>query len=499
MRRSIALTLLGTLVLGACSDDPTAPGARIPSHGIAFSVGGSSDGTGTYLVRFKGNGVPDDFASEVARLGGQVIFAHPIGIAAVAGIDDGRAERLAALRTVAAVDADAFSPLDDPSATELATMDDEVFSPSNPAAALAFPRQWNMRAIHANEAWAAGKVGLSSVRVGVMDTGIDYLYPDLFGRVDLSASRSFLSAAENARVPAGLNLVADLHYHGTFVSNQISSNAFILAGVTSGTTLVGLKVCAPGTAPAFDASCPTSSVLGALLYAADIGLDVVNMSLGGAFVRRDASARGGNGPSFIATINRVFNYVNSRGTTVVVASGNSGFDLGTGRVPTTKGAWALVPGLYGAYCDAPAVICVSATGPTAQGSVNGPFTNVDAFATYSNFGRGAIDVAAPGGNASFVYGGCSGFTIITGFAVCRGRFFNPTTGAFSASVLGGTGTSAAAPHVAGVAALIAGIVGRNPAQIDARLRQSADDLGQPGNDPFYGHGRVNAARAVGLQ
>lgn len=492
MRRCIALTLLGTLVLGACSDEATGPSTRIPSGGIAFSVGGASDGTGTYLVRFKGNGVPDDFAGEVARLGGEVIFAHPIGIAAVAGIDNGRADRLAALRTVAAVDADAYSPLDDTMSNDVTAVDNSIASAANPALAFFYARQWNMRAIHANEAWAAGKLGSASVRVGVLDTGIDYLYPDLNGRVDLAASRSFLSAAENARVPAGLNLVADLHYHGTFTSHTIASNGIVLAGVTSGTTLVGLKVCAPGTAPKFEASCPTSSVLGALLYAADIGLDVVNLSLGGAFQRVDGSARGGNGPSFIATINRVFNYVNTKGTTIVVAAGNNGFDLGTNRIPAAGGGWTGVPGLYDAYCDAPGAICVSATGPTAQGSVNGPFTNVDAFASYSNFGRGAIDLAAPGGNAaSFVYGGCSGFTIITAFAVCRNRA--------SAFVIGGQGTSASAPHVAGVAALIAASVGHSPAQIEARLRQSADDLGQPGNDAFYGQGRLNAARAVGLQ
>jgi subtilisin family serine protease len=498
MRRSLVLTLFSTLVLGACSDEATAPSARIPSDGIAFSVGGPSDGTGTYLVRFKGNGIPADFASTVARLGGEVIFAHPIGIAAVAGLDDGRADQLSAVKTVAAVDADAFSPLNEPAMSELMPTDDGVSSPSNPTLAFFYPRQWNMRAIHADEAWAAGTVGSPSVRVGVIDTGIDYLYPDLFGRVDLNASRSFLSAAENARVPAGANLVADLHYHGTFVSNTIVSNGFVLAGVTSRPTLVGLKVCAPGTAPLFQAGCPTSSVLGALLYAADIGLDVVNLSLGGEFQRREASAKGGNGPSFIATINRVFNYVNNKGTTVVVASGNDATDLGTGRRLSDEG-WTKVPGLYGAYCDAPSVICVSATGPTGQGSVNGPFTNVDAFATYSNFGRGAIDVAAPGGNVSPIWGGCSGFTIITSFAPCRTRFFNPTTGQLSAFIIGAAGTSAAAPHVTAIAALLAEVVGHNPAQIDARLRQSSDDLGQPGNDPFYGHGRVNAAKAVGLQ
>ena len=59
------------------------------------------------------------------------------------------------------------------------------------------------------------------------------------------------------------------------------------------------------------------------------------------------------------------------------------------------------------------------------------------------------------------------------------------------------GTSMATPVAAGVAALIVGKYGKMPpAQLEAMLRASADDLGKPGNDDFYGRGRVNAARAV---
>jgi subtilisin family serine protease len=56
----------------------------------------------------------------------------------------------------------------------------------------------------------------------------------------------------------------------------------------------------------------------------------------------------------------------------------------------------------------------------------------------------------------------------------------------------------AAPHVAGVAALIIQKNGGSmkPAQVEAALRRSADDLGKPGNDDFYGAGFVNALRAV---
>ena len=56
----------------------------------------------------------------------------------------------------------------------------------------------------------------------------------------------------------------------------------------------------------------------------------------------------------------------------------------------------------------------------------------------------------------------------------------------------------AAPHVAGVAALIIGQNGgsMNPSAVERVLRQTADDLGKPGRDDAYGHGRVNAYEAV---
>ena len=59
------------------------------------------------------------------------------------------------------------------------------------------------------------------------------------------------------------------------------------------------------------------------------------------------------------------------------------------------------------------------------------------------------------------------------------------------------GTSTASPAVAGVAALILGKYGpMTPARLEAKLRATADDLGKPGQDDFYGAGRVNALRAV---
>lgn len=487
MKRAAPFVLSGLVALTACADGSSPVSTSAPTSASLSEA--PVEGAGTYLVRFKGQGVPAGFAAQVAALGGQVIFAHPVGIAAVGGLSTDAAGQLAGSASIAGVDPDAVTLLE-PAAGEIEAAQSQPASPDNPAGALRFSRQWNMQAIDADEAWAAGKKGSSTVKVGILDTGIDYLHPDLFGRVDLALSRSFLSDAENQRVTdtfgPGTHLVADLNYHGTHVAATVASNAYIYAGVTSQVQLVGLKVCAPGTAATgFRGSCPTSGTLAAILYAADNGIPIINMSLGGSFNRRDASAAGGFGPSFLATINQVFTYAQRKGTTVVVSAGNSALDIdhdGNG---------------YKSYCSAPTVICVSATGPTGQTTVDGPWQNVDALAGYSNFGRSAISVAAPGGNAVSVVAACSGFTVVTSLLVCRNRFYTSPT-SWSAFSVGLSGTSMAAPHVAGVAALIASEGDTSPSRIRAVLQQSADDLGQAGTDPAYGKGRVNAAAAVGL-
>jgi subtilisin family serine protease len=468
-----ALAVLATAALAACADTGTSDTPLAPSRAPSLATSTTLSVDGNYLVLFKGNGVPTGFADRVAALGGSVIFAHGgAGVGAVAGLSPEAAATLGSSPGVAALEVDDVQVLSPMMDSELAQADlgSAVESPAAPATAFFYARQWNLPAIGAPAAWTGGRLGSPSVKVAILDTGLGYTHPDLQGRVDLVNSKSFVPS-DDALVAAlfpGAHPVADLHYHGTHVGATVSSNAAAAAGVTSGVTLVGLKVCN------VNGSCPTSGVLAAVLYASDLGVHVANMSLGGTFLRRDASAAGGFGPSFLAILNQTFNYAHRKGVTFVVSAGNSALDIdhdGNG---------------YKIYCSVPSVVCVSATGPTASGGVNGPFINVDALASYSNYGRSAISVAAPGGNQRPVWAACSTFSLQV--PVCR-------TGTF---IVGLNGTSMASPHAAGVAALIAEDVGRSPAQIRARLQQSADDLGAPGTDPAYGKGRVNAARAAGV-
>src|SRR5437764_1003403 len=184
----------------------------------------------------------------------------------------------------------------------------------------------------------------------------------------------------------------------------------------------------------------------------------------------------------IAAFERAVNYAFRKGALLVTVPFNDGADL------DHNGDLVRLP------CEAANAICVAGTGPTGAAGVNGPWQNVDAPAWYTAFGRSAVSVAAPAGAGPpptvNVWLPCTTTPsqtagrpdCLAGMAITHSR-----------------GTSFAAPHVAGLAALLVAQLGHgNPALIRARILQSADDLGEPGTDPYYGKGRINVARALGI-
>ena len=494
-------TIAGAIVAAACVyDAPVTPhdtniSAATVSTGPSLQIAATATAEpgGRYLIVFNpGRSAAAAIATELSTNGGHLEGLHEqLGFAVVSGITSEAAGRLAKADGVGSVEADIEFALESPSQAEaLDASDLGTQSAESPQTAFFFVRQWNMRAIRADAAWAGGALGSPNVSVAILDTGIDYRWPDLNGRVDLARSIS-MRPDEDARLHTwfgalNLNPITDLNGHGTIVSSIVASNSNYFAGVTTRTTLFGVKVCT-----VFN-TCSTLATLNGILYAADHGADVINMSLGGAFPKSAA-------PGLVSIFSRVLNYANRRGTLIVVAAGNEAADLDHNG------------NIYSLYCNSPHVVCVSATGPTATPTPVGPFTNPDAVTPYTNYGRSAVSLAAPGGGITssnvLVSGPCSQTALVwhqppppTPGAPLPPPVIDaprcPESGGLFR--LSDAGTSFSAPHVAGVAAALVAMMGPgNPSQIRARLQSSSDDLGAPGTDPFYGHGRLNAGRAVG--
>jgi len=455
----------GVLLVAACSE-PLSPPAPVTDADIPLTAARAAIGTpdGRFLVTFD-KAVPQKFEERVAEFGGTVDYSHPIGLAVVSGISADAAQDLAGDLGVQAVVPDFAQQMDPVVGMSVEAAQAGVASPDDPTSAFVYARQWNMRAVDADQAWARGRLGIPQVTVAILDTGIDYTYPDLQGLVDLSRSVSFV-ASDDALVQQffpGAHPIADLRFHGTHVAATVSSNGVVAAGVTSKTTLMGVKVCD------VNGSCPFSSIMLGILHAVDNGAQVINMSLGGSFPRQ-----AGNDAGVTELIELVFNYAYDQRVAIVVSAGNSAEDMDAGNRA----------GIYYSYCDAYEVICVSATAPPSGGT-DGPWPNADDPASYTNTGKRHIWVAAPGGDTgAAVWAACTTFSLV--IPQCQ-------TGVF---VVGLGGTSMSAPHVSGTAALMVADFWKNPDRLQNTLKRRADDLGPAGRDDFYGWGRINVNNTV---
>jgi lantibiotic leader peptide-processing serine protease len=452
--RARQLSVFVALFTAACADNslPTSASSDL----TRISTSAALTGAPKHLVYFTGNSVPSDFEATIASLGGHLEVAYEeVGIAVVEGLSPASVEQLSAASGIAAVDEEySFKFLDDNAVPDATSV---IASPTDPTKAAAYAAQWNMRAVGANVAWAAGHLGSPAVKVAILDTGIDYLHPDLVGRVDLANSASFIPS-DDALVGMffpGRHVSTDLHVHGTHVAATVASNSNLVAGVTTRTTLMSVKIIgvtgSGGTVP----------FLNGLLFATNRGANVINLSLG---VRDLMSRKEKEVKAFERLVDRLFGYAHSKGVIIVAAAGNEAQNLDTKHS-------------YKGYCSSSYVICVSATTSSSQ------------LASYSNFGEKDVDIAAPGGTPTApILGPCSTSTLL--IPACQ---TNPTV------IIGLIGTSQATPHVSAAAALVlAKSPKASPGAVEGALLGGATDIGPKGKDASFGRGLLNIPAALGL-
>jgi len=280
--------------------------------------------------------------------------------------------------------------------------------------------QYSLDRMRVRDAWSLS-MGGSGV-VAVLDTGVQPDHPDLSGRV--LPGYDFVNDDANA---------ADDNGHGTWVAGIIAArpnDGYGIAGISWTDSILPVKIMnGSGTGS-------TSDLIAGIVWAADNGATVINMSVGGF--------------PYSQSVQDAATYAWNKGVVLVGAAGNNN------REET----------FYPASLNN--VISVSATQPQ------------DEFSYWSSYGP-AIDVSAPG--SSVLTTNCIASTC-------------PHSGWGSHTYI--SGTSFATPNVAGVVALIrARNPSWTPQQVVDQLYATVDDLGYAGWDNRYGRGRVNAYRALG--
>jgi subtilisin family serine protease len=498
MARRSALPLVAASLLGltACGDQailsPTAASAgRLPVPGAVAEPA-------RYLVGF--DGTPQIAASVLAASGGTVVDAIPsMNVLVLDGVTNPDALKLAQPKYIEAE----FEATVEPISSDVTPLDQiDVVPRQDETPWFATNVMWDMTDIHAEDGWARTSGGFGT-RACIVDTGIDANHQELQGRVAMRANFVNNGTATD-RLPT---TIFDPNGHGSHVSGTIAGAGVVVSGVAPLATVMGARVLntlGSGT---------ETAIVNGINWCVMNGAHVINMSLGG--IRYKGTQPYIDSPITygIAIQNAVDN-----GVVVVTSAGNSNL-----RLPNP--AKITVP------AQVPGTIIVGATGPLTKSTAPAPpawsafdpaqvWRGPDFKAYYSNFGTG-VHVFAPGGRGGIPYteifrtvggvgqGGpndqiwslCSGQSNQVGNANTSGNVPSSTT----ATCVGATnryiayaGTSMAAPHVAGMAAVLYGELGgvrstANRARVENCIKTQTDDIGP---SEIYGGGRINVQKAI---
>lgn len=325
-------------------------------------------------------------------------------------------------------------------------------------------QQWALEKIKAFEAWGI-TIGADDVLLAIIDTGIDYLHPDLQNKIyhnngeigmtqpgdpcwtGVPEDKRFNNCDDDGngfiddyigwdftdRVGFPFDTLGgdylgwdnnpfDDHGHGTYIAGiaGAGTNNFIgIAGAAPNIMMLNLRAFDPGGYGEED------DVAAAILYAVQANAKVINMSFGDN--------------SFSLVLRDVIRYAYSQNVVMVGSSGNSGSSS---------------PHYPSGYSE---VISV------------GNSTNQDFVAPSSNWGS-TVDLVAPG-SSILTTSRNNGYALISG-------------------------TSASAPHVSATAALILSLGNFSNEEVKQILKSTTDDIGEPGWDLRSGAGRLNMRNAL---
>ncbi|MDQ0786227.1 subtilisin family serine protease [Streptomyces sp. B3I7] len=480
--------------------------AFLPNTG-AFAAEGApkaatTDGTPlSYVVNVApGHGASDLVRRAISRAGGTVVTSYDrIGVIVVHSSNADFARTVRRVPGVQSAGATRTAPLPAQSTTDVGTpkaltaqqvADAQAVDGQDPLE----PLQWDLPAIQADKAHEK-TLGSRRVTVAVIDTGVDDTHPDIAPNFDRAASVNCVSGKPNT-ADGAWRPTAEESPHGTHVAGEIAGarNGVGITGVAPGVKVAGIKVAT--TAGFFY----TEAVVCGFMWAAEHGVDVTNNSYytdPWYFNCTDDPDQ----KALVTALTRATRYAEHKGTVNVAAAGNENYDLAADEITDPSSPNDTTPGdrvidtskCFDIPTQLPGVVTVAATG--AKGIKS----------SFSNYGLGRIDVAAPGGDST--------------------AYQTPAPPANSGLILGPlpggswgymAGTSMASPHVAGVAALIksthphasAALVKAllyaeadatpctKPYDIDSDGKVDAVCEGSKNRNGFYGWGTVNALKAV---
>jgi subtilisin family serine protease len=355
---------------------------------------------------------------------------------------------------------------------------------------------WDMKTIHAEYGWAQTDGG-QGINACIVDTGVDDTHQELSGG-KVIARANFVTAEPR---------VDDPHGHGSHVAGTTAAKGVVISGVAPRANILSARVLNAAGSGA------ETAIINGINWCVANGAHVINMSLGGSRYRGFSSYITSQTAYGTAISN-----ARAAGVVVVVSAGNSNL-----RLPNPRSLQITVPS------EIPGAISVGATGPLSRIPQQFPpswdpfdpsqvWRSVDYKAPYSNYGTG-VAVFAPGGRGNVPLSEV--YRIVNG--VAQGGAYDQIWGVCSSNsaqsgpgnvggVPGGNascsgnpsryvayaGTSQAAPHVTGLAALLYEALGgaRSPANraiVESCIRNTTDVIGP---STTYGGGRINVTSAI---